>query len=118
MSNLFSSSIGKKLVMSLSGLFLIVFLLLHMALNMAVFGGAESYNAMCEFMDTNLFIKIMVPVLAAGFALLPFYYVKFTAGRHKKQINTENPKSQLQTNHRDTKSEFGQHVGKHTTCLL
>ena len=31
----------------------------------------------------------MVPVLAAGFALLPFYYVKFTAGRHKKQVNTE-----------------------------
>ena len=31
----------------------------------------------------------LVPVLAAGFALLPFYYVKFTAGRHKKQINTE-----------------------------
>ena len=31
----------------------------------------------------------MVPVLAAGLALLPFYYVKFTAGRHKKQINTE-----------------------------
>ena len=32
---------------------------------------------------------LMVPVLAAGFALLPFYYVKFTASRHKKQINTE-----------------------------
>ena len=31
----------------------------------------------------------MVPVLAAGFALLPFYYVKFTAGRHKKQVGTE-----------------------------
>jgi Flp pilus assembly protein TadB len=31
----------------------------------------------------------MVPVLAAGLALLPFYYVKFTAGRHKKQVNTE-----------------------------
>ena len=31
----------------------------------------------------------MVPVLAVGFALLPYYYVKFTAGRHKKQINTE-----------------------------
>ena len=31
----------------------------------------------------------LVPVLAVGFALLPFYYVKFTAGRHKKQINTE-----------------------------
>ncbi len=32
---------------------------------------------------------LMAPVLAAGFALLPFYYVKFTASKHKKQINTE-----------------------------
>ena len=32
---------------------------------------------------------LMVPVLAVGFALLPFYYVKFTASKHKKQINTE-----------------------------
>jgi len=32
---------------------------------------------------------MLVPVLAAGFALLPFYYVKFTASRHKKQINAE-----------------------------
>jgi len=32
---------------------------------------------------------LLVPVLAAGLALLPFYYVKFTAGRHKKQINAE-----------------------------
>ena len=31
----------------------------------------------------------LVPVLAAGLALLPFYYVKLTAGRHKRQINTE-----------------------------
>lgn len=31
----------------------------------------------------------LMPVLAVGFALLPFYYVKFTASRHKKQINTE-----------------------------
>ena len=32
---------------------------------------------------------VLVPVLAVGFALLPFYYVKFTAGRHKRQISTE-----------------------------
>lgn len=31
----------------------------------------------------------LVPVLAIGFALLPFYYVKFTAGKHKKLINSE-----------------------------
>lgn len=31
----------------------------------------------------------LVPVLAVGFALLPFYYVKLTASKHKKLINTE-----------------------------
>ena len=31
----------------------------------------------------------MVPVLAVGLALLPFYYVKLTAGRHKKQVGME-----------------------------
>lgn len=30
-----------------------------------------------------------VPVLAIGFSLLPFYYVKLTAGKQKRQINTE-----------------------------
>lgn len=31
----------------------------------------------------------LVPVLAAGFALLPFWYVKLTASRYKKQLNSE-----------------------------
>lgn len=31
----------------------------------------------------------LVPVLAVGFPLLPFYYVKFTASRQKKQVNGE-----------------------------
>lgn len=31
----------------------------------------------------------LVPVLAVGLSLMPFYYVKFTASRYKKQINTE-----------------------------
>lgn len=69
MSKLWSSSIGKKLVMSLSGLFLLVFLLVHLAANLFYYGGPEAYNAMCEFMDTNPFIKIMVPVLALGFVI-------------------------------------------------
>lgn len=69
MSKLWSSSIGKKLVMSLSGLFLLVFLLVHLAANLFYYGGQEAYNAMCGFMDTNPFIKIMVPVLALGFVV-------------------------------------------------
>lgn len=69
MSKLWSSSIGKKLVMSLSGLFLVLFMLVHMGANLFFFGGEEAYNAMCEFMDTNPIIQIMVPVLALGFII-------------------------------------------------
>ncbi len=67
MSTLWSSSIGKKVVMSLSGLFLILFMLVHMGANLFFFGGQDAYNAMCTFMDTNPLIQIMVPVLALGF---------------------------------------------------
>lgn len=69
MSKLWSSSIGKKLVMSLSGLFLLVFLLVHLVANLFFYGGPDAYNAMCEFMDTNPIIKVMVPVLALGFVI-------------------------------------------------
>lgn len=31
----------------------------------------------------------LVPVMAVGLSLLPFYYIKFTASRYKKQINAE-----------------------------
>ena len=41
------------------------------------------------FMAMTMKNTYLIPVLAVGFALLPFYYVKFTAGRHKRQINME-----------------------------
>lgn len=72
MSNLFTSSIGRKLVMSLSGLFLILFMLVHVVANLMIFGGAESYNAMTEFMGSPV-IVVMVPVLALGFIVHILY---------------------------------------------
>lgn len=83
MSNIFSSSIGKKLIMSISGLFLIVFLLLHLAINLALLISKEAYNAACHFMDTNIFIQIMVPVLALGFAIHIIYAIIITAKNQK-----------------------------------
>ena len=41
------------------------------------------------FMAMTMKNTYLIPVLAVGSALLPFYYVKFTAGRHKRQINME-----------------------------
>ncbi len=62
-----SSSIGRKLVMSISGAFLIVFLTLHLAINLTSLISREAYEAACKFMDENILIQIMVPVLALGF---------------------------------------------------
>ena len=53
--------------MSLSGLFLVVFLVVHLLLNLAALFSRELYETACEFMDTNIFVQIMVPVLAMGF---------------------------------------------------
>lgn len=55
--------------MSMSGLFLMVFLLMHMSINLFIIfdktGGL--YDEAVHFMGTNPLIKIMEPVLAIGF---------------------------------------------------
>ncbi len=68
MANIFSSSIGKKLIMSISGLFLILFLFIHALINGLSLISDEAFNAGCEFMALP-FVTIMVPVLAAGFVI-------------------------------------------------
>jgi succinate dehydrogenase / fumarate reductase cytochrome b subunit len=85
MANIFASSIGKKLVMSLSGLFLMVFLALHAGINLLILSGAEAYNAACHFMDTNPFIQIMVPVLALGFFIHIIYALYLTWNNWKSR---------------------------------
>ena len=64
-----SSSIAKKAIMSVTGLFLILFLTLHVAANLTILWGQEAYDAVTEFMGTNPFIQLMVPVLALGFVI-------------------------------------------------
>ena len=70
MKGFWKSSIGKKFVMSLSGLFLIVFLLVHLSLNLTMLidpVNGTVYNEAAHFMATNVAIKIMEPILALGF---------------------------------------------------
>ena len=68
MANIFTSSIGKKLIMSISGLFLIVFMCVHAFVNGLSLISNEAFNAGCEFMALPV-ISVMVPVLAAGFVI-------------------------------------------------
>ncbi|MFB6319365.1 succinate dehydrogenase cytochrome b subunit [Saccharicrinis sp. FJH54] len=80
MANLFSSSIGRKFLMSISGLFLILFLIVHLTANSFLildwaFGTetGQMFNAASHFMATNPLIKVVEPVLALGFAVHIIY---------------------------------------------
>ncbi len=85
MSNFLSSSIGKKLIMSLSGLFLVVFLLVHLSINLFIVfdPSGELYNAGVHFMGTNPLIKVMEPVLALGFIIHIVYATILTLQNQK-----------------------------------
>lgn len=66
MSNLFTSSIGKKLIMSITGMFLVLFIVFHMSMNIVAVFSADSYNAICEFLGANWYALAATLVLAAG----------------------------------------------------
>ena len=72
---IFNSSIGKKFIQSISGAFLIIFLLLHGTINFfsvidtftGKFGAPDGlFQKGCDFMALPI-VDIMVPVLALGF---------------------------------------------------
>lgn len=69
MSNVFDSSLGKKLIMSITGLFLLVFLLVHLSVNLLLLAGKDAFNLAAHFMATNPLIQIMQPLLGLGFIL-------------------------------------------------
>ncbi len=66
-----SSSLGKKLLVSLTGLFLILFLIIHLAGNLAVFkeDGGLTFNAYAAFMSTNPLIEVVSYLLYASILL-------------------------------------------------
>ncbi|MCK4881290.1 MAG: succinate dehydrogenase cytochrome b subunit [Bacteroidales bacterium] len=75
MSGILTSSIGKKLLMSLAGIFLITFLLVHMGINLLViiFEDPMVYNKAAHFMSSNILIKIFEIVLFGGLLLHVIY---------------------------------------------
>src|SRR6056300_854475 len=67
---MFSSSLLRKVVMALSGLFLISFLALHLAINLASIFSEELYNTWSHFMGYNPVVQfVLQPILVAGVIL-------------------------------------------------
>src|SRR3954469_19554290 len=70
-SGFLSSSIGKKVIMGLTGLFLISFLVVHCFLNSLIFfnDGGLTFNTGANFMAKNWLIRSMELVLFLGLIL-------------------------------------------------
>ncbi len=69
MSNFLTTSIGRKFLMSVTGLFLMMFIMVHLTINLLLIfdDSGDLFNQGAHFMATNPAIKIMEPVLALGF---------------------------------------------------
>lgn len=85
MSKFINSSIGKKFFMSITGFFLMVFLLVHLSLNLLLIfdDTGELFNLGANFMVTNPIIKTVEPILAIGFILHMAYAVVLTIRNRK-----------------------------------
>lgn len=67
MSGILNSSIGRKFAMALSAFFLMVFLVMHVAINFTSVFSADLFNQLSHFMGTNPLIQsLMQPVLIIG----------------------------------------------------
>lgn len=67
----FISSLGRKFLMALTGLFLISFLVVHAGINALIFynDGGETFTHWAHFMATNSLIRTLEIVLIIGFLL-------------------------------------------------
>ncbi|WP_266202243.1 succinate dehydrogenase cytochrome b subunit [Pontibacter kalidii] len=65
----FSSTVGRKIIMAVTGLFLCSFLVVHLIGNLQLFrnDGGEAFNIYSHFMASNPIIRFMEIILVLGF---------------------------------------------------
>ena len=76
---LFNSSIGRKVVMSVTGISLILFLTFHGCMNVVALFSEEGYNMICEFLGANWYAVVATLGLAALAVLHIVYAFILTA---------------------------------------
>ena len=95
---LLNSSVGKKVIMSVSGIALVLFLLFHMSMNLVAIFSGEAYNAICEFLGANWYALVATAGLAA-LVIVHFVYAIILTLQNKKARGgqayayTEKPKN-------------------------
>lgn len=79
---LIDSSIGRKLIMSISGAMLVLFLLFHSIMNFVAIISPEGYDAISAFLGANWYALVATMGLAIGFLVHIFYAFFLTVQNH------------------------------------
>ena len=87
MSWLLKSSVGKKLIMSISGIVLIMFLLFHVSMNIVAVFSEEAYNAVCAMLGANWYAVAATAGLGAIVAIHFIYAFVLTIQNRKARGN-------------------------------
>ena len=61
---LINSSIGRKVIMSVTGMALILFMTFHCCMNLVALFSGEAYNMICELLGANWYAVAATAVLA------------------------------------------------------
>jgi len=79
------TSIGKKIVMGITGLFLTTFLIIHVSINACIYfnDGGKTFNAAADFMSHNPVIRILEIGLLAGLLIHMIQALRLTMENKK-----------------------------------
>ena len=80
---LINSSIGRKVVMSVTGIALILFLTFHCCMNLVALFSEEGYNMICEFLGANWYAVVATLGLAA-LAVIHIVYAFILTAQNRK----------------------------------
>lgn len=84
---LINSSIGRKVVMSVSGVALVLFLLFHALMNVVVIISEDAYNAICAFLGANWYALIATVGLAGLMVIHILYAFVLTLQNYRARGN-------------------------------
>ena len=85
---LFNSSIGRKVIMSVTGLALILFLTFHCCMNVVALFSGEAYNKICELLGANWYAVAATLGLAA-LAVIHIVYAFILTAQNRRARGAE-----------------------------
>ena len=85
---LINSSIGRKVVMSVTGIALILFLTFHCAMNIVALFSGEAYNMICELLGANWYAVVATLGLAA-LAVIHIVYAFILTAQNRRARGEE-----------------------------